>query len=494
MGASLSIPLLQDRRLAVSFKPFLGEKNIDNPLSFSGRCFWLIGQWQALYSDGTLKEAKGLFGDWPFLNLPPFLTLEPGLGAKGYEISKELILKYLFTVINAMEQYVLPLLRSGYPVNEEGLGLGHGRVLRIGLDLSKFSDYTGRKEQFDKFLKWLSERNSGVILFELRSASLDTEHTKSLLIGKTDIKGEVINEVGSILESQGELKITGRAKEWHMRKIPGWPFALQEGLPAISALITNDDEWRIIYLLHRLYGRRFQNTCFIFQDSYTMEFWRTAMHAIIKPVSAIAEKQRVKNFKINNELGFVGFTQVENVALIPDYLWTNASRFSFLKSSEANNSLAVYGWSFCFVIFHKLGLIESIWKKFFEEFQILGKIPLRFPVKNLIDEDSWVRFWQKKVGELQLEELNLNLWTFYPPSDQWKAHGYLKELLAYHSLLPFSNRLDELEKSFQNMPLSWKVQDKLMNLELPDRLAKWPMWHKRVAHFMQIQRQNLDLF
>lgn len=489
MIISKTIPILHDKRLNVAWIPFKGEGNKDNPANFSGRCFWLSGEWEAVFADGAKTRAYAFNGDWPFLDLMPFIGLNPLDDARGFEISRELVLKYLFTVSNALDNYILGLSRMGYSITEDGQQIGKGNILRWGVDLSSIKETDKKRELFDSLLKEASRLNDpGIFLFELFTREKGSEkEPESLLTGRIDAKGEIIQSTGSILEHSSPLKLTGKPKEWHLRKIPGWPYSLQEGMPAVSAVIYNDEDWRLIYLLHRLYGKRFRNTLFIFHDSSALEFWRLKLHGIFKPTEIINKKikKNIPNRQYQDNFLWPNFGG--EVFLIPDFLWRSDLSGYPLDAVKRNDNVALFGWNFCLLIFNILGLKKKLWDGLFENFKILGKIPIKFPVKSVIDPEKWRRFWQKKVGDIHLEDMGTNIWTFYPSVDQWKAHGSLPELLSYHSLLPLMNQFAELESALSIYPNNWKKLMNLKRLEIPKRLAKWPIWYDSLSCYMQIQ-------
>lgn len=461
-------------QLSAAWKPFSGEGNDDQPADFSGRCFWLNGTWNAVLANGLTIKTNQFAGDWPFVDLLPIVALKPDKNASAYEISSELINKYLFTSLNAFEQYILLMLKFGHSVTNDGVNLGNGSMLRWGVNLSSVNNQSGRLAAVNQLYAWIAEHsNDGFILFEI----LGKDQARSFFEGRDDAKGNKIENIGSILHPQKETQLSGLPLQWHMRKIAGWPLPLSEGIPVISARMESDDDFRTLLLLHRLYGRRFKNTIYLFFDKETFQNWQPRLHRLI-PLKASGKDQGTFHWP----------QMVSKSFLVPDLLWDVEKYLKPFIQKNEDAAFAAYGWSFCYLVLKELKE-EKSWDNLFVQLNLFPKLPITFPVKEVIDKKKWIKHWHSIVGDKRLEELDREIWTFSEYSHQWHSFGSLAELLAEHSLLPVEYETEELLNVLLLSPLAWqKIEIRNIIIE-QNKLSSWPIFDQQVARYLQKQRE-----
>ncbi len=476
----LQLPILPfaNPQLAVAWLPFVGEGSETEIADFSGRALWLSGSWNAWLVNGVVQKISGFAGDWPFVELLPVVALAPEGDASGYEISSELILKHIYASLNSMEHYILIMMRTGLPVTTDGVNLGNGILQRWSL-------YLGQLKQdvvstlISAMLEWISgHQESGFIVFEILRDSKEI----SVFEGKTDAKGEVIQNIGSIFEHEKEVSLSGLPLQWHMRKIPGWPLALEQGVPVICARMESDDSYRVLLLLARLYGRRFRNILFLFNHEETYQLWKTRMHHNL-PVTG------TKGAKGSSPEILWPTVSDKEIHILPDFLWNQDRFWDTGAQVKQGRGYALFGWSFCYFILDAMGLRKKIWDSLFPNLNIFSKLPITFPVKEVIDSKKWVKFWHGIVGDATLESLGVGVWTFSNEMHQWHTFGPLSELLAEHSLLPIEYENSKLSQFLLIYPQLWKrVEIKNFFFD-QSRLASWPIWDAKVAKYLQKLRE-----
>lgn len=489
---------LHNPRYNVSCRRFYGEDASGDPERFAGRAFLLRGEWEITLITGEKITGRSLAGDWPYVELDLMVSVQPVTPEQeGCEIDAAHINKVLFHIPNEMERYIALFVRHGYHVTAGGKALGSGDIERWMADLTDLAKGKEPKAAFAELLAALSpSEQPNEILFELRFAQDGSEPPASLLEGRSDVKGNTITNVGSILEQEGVSSFSGLPTQWHMRKIPNWPVALDNGIPVISAVVRRKQDLTVLYLLHRLYGRRFKNSVFVLSGGFLDEEWSSLFQARIQRQRKVVTYEPEKG--VGSHKGDGATLELPSgsasVVIFRDYL--NSSHLAwpeFVNTLfQKEQGVALFGWSFCYTVLRLLGK-ERFWQKNFYNFKIIGKIPLQYPGESLIKNKKWLCRWQRLVGKrARLEDFGLSLWSFTAPFRQWQRQGDLAGLCAFHSLLPFAGTFDELKAALSFYPLHWSKPENMKDYQMiaSKRLMNWPYWNNQYTKYIDFLKRE----